>query len=210
MRLAAIGGVATVLLIACGTTSLQGRVEGGRYYAPNGMISFVPPNMRGPEHNLKDLYVSELDRGFLEETDAFGLQAVYYSSLLHAGIRPPGNAEEHRAALDTALERFAMQIVFASGSTRAEVVHREIVADQGKDMLLALVRLPGLSGAFNATTRKKFDAYPGVLVVIDGGYLVVLRIQSNLVDVESKAPKDKASSYEASLRRLRSGLAVRL
>jgi hypothetical protein len=207
MRLATLVGLAAILLVACGTTGLQGRMEGGRYYAPNGMVSFVPPNIRGPEHRVKDLYVSELDRGFVEETDTFGLQAVYYSILQQAGISLPSNADEHRAALDKGLASFAMQIVF--GSMQAEVVHQELVTEQGKEMLLALVRVPGLSGAYDVRTRKKFDAYPAVLVVVEGGYLVIFRTQSNIVDAQKTDPKEKAAGYLAGLRKMRSGLEVR-
>ena len=209
MRLATLGALAAIILIACATTGLQGRIEGGRYYSPNGMVSFAPPGMRGPQHRVKDLYVSELDRGFLEEADMFGLQGVYYSSLPQAGISPPSNAEERRAALNTGLARFAMQVVFDGGSTRAEVVHQEFIGEQGKEMLLALVRLPGLSGSFDVRTGKKFDAFPAALVVVEGGYLVILRIQSNIVDTEKKDPKEKMSGYLVALRKLRSGLEVR-
>ena len=176
MRFAMPSGLAAIVLMACAATAatgMQGRLEGGRYYAPNGMIAFNPPNMRGPEHKVKDFYVGELNRGFVEEADAFGLQAVYYSSLLQAGISLPSNAEEHRSALDKALANFGMQIVFSA--MQAEVVHQEFVTDQGKEMLLALVRVPGFSGAYNMSTGKKFDAYPAVLVVVEGGYLVIFR-----------------------------------
>jgi len=208
MRLVTLG-LAAAMLAACGTTGLQGRLEGGRYDAPNGMISFAPPNLRGPQLTVKDLYVSELDRGFLEESDTFGLQGIYYSSLRHAGISPPSSVEERRSALDRGLANFAMRIVFASDSTRAEVVQQKLVVEQGKEMLLALVRVPGLSGSFDVKTGKKFDAFPAILVVIEGGYVVVLRIQSNIVDADRKDPKEKTSSYQADLRKLRSGLEVR-
>jgi hypothetical protein len=210
MRVTWLVALAAVILVACGTTGLQGRIEGGRYYAPNGMVSFVPPNMRGPQHSARDLYVGELDRGFLEETDAFGLQGVYYSTLPQAGITPPSGTEERRAALNTGLARFAMQVVFDAGSTRAEVVEQEFIGEQGNEMLLALVRLPGLSGSFDVRTGRKFDAFPAVLVVIEGGYLVILRVQSNIVDAEKKDTSEKMSGYLAGLRKLRSGLEVRL
>jgi hypothetical protein len=209
MRVTPLVGLAAVILIACGTTGLQGRIEGGRYYAPNGMVSFAPPNMRGPGHRVNDLFVRELDRGFLEEADEFGLQGIYYSSLQHAGISPPSSAEERRAALNRGLANFAMLIVFAAGSTQAEVVQQEFVVEQGKDMLFALVRVPGLSGAFDARTGKKFDAFPAILILVEGGYLVILRIQSNIVDVEKKDLKEKMVGYLAGLRKLRSELEVR-
>ena len=202
-------GLAAALLAACATTGLQGRMEDGRYYAPNGMISFYPPNLRGPQHTVIDFYSRELERGFLEESDVFGLQGIYYSSLQQAGISPPSSLEERRSALDRGLANFAMRIVFASDSTRAEVVHQELVVEQGDETLLALVRVPGLSGSFDVRTGKKFDAFPAILVVIEGGYVVVLRMQSNLVDADGRDPKERISSYPAGLQKLKLGLQVR-
>ena len=43
------------------------------------------PIFAGPQHNVRDAYVAGIDRGFLEETDEFGLQGVYYTSLAGLG-----------------------------------------------------------------------------------------------------------------------------
>lgn len=188
---------------------LQGGIENGRYSAPNGKVVFSAPNIGGPEHKVRDIYVAGIDRGFLEETNQFGLQGVYYTSLAGLQISSPSDTNEHRAALNKGWTNFAVPIIFASASQKVEVVHQEFIVDQGKEMLLALVRLPELSGAFDVTTKRKFDAYPAVLLLVDGGYVVVVRIQSNIEDVSRKDPKDRISGYLTGLRKLKSGLEVR-
>lgn len=188
---------------------LQGHIENGRYSAPNGRVVFDMPNIGGDEHKVRDLYVAGIDRGFLEETNLFGLQGVYYTSLAGIGISPPSDSNEHRAALEKGWTNFAMPNIFTSASQKAEVVHQEFIVDQGKEMLLALVRLPELSGGFDFKTKKQFDAYPAVLLLVDGGYVVVVRIQSNLEDAQSKDPKDRISGYLTGLHKLKSGLEVR-
>lgn len=188
---------------------LQGRIENGRYSAPNGKVVFSAPDIGGPEHRIRDVYVAGIDRGFLEETNQFGLEGVYYTSLAGLGISPPSDTNEHRTALNKGWTNFAMPNIFTAASQKAEVVHQEFIVDKGKEMLLALVRLPELSGAFDATTKRKFDAYPAVLLLVDGGYVVVVRIQSNLEDVPKKDPKHRISGYLTGLRKLKSGLEVR-
>jgi hypothetical protein len=188
------------------SAGLQGSIENGRYSAPNGKITFSAPDIGGPEHKVRDVYVAGIDRGFLEETNQFGLQGVYYTSLAGLGISPPSDAEDLRAALNKGWTNFAMPNIFAAASKRAEVVHQEFIVYEGKEMLLAFVRLPELSGAFDVTTTRKFDAYPAVLLLVDGGYVVVLRSQFNLEDASGKNPKDSISSYLAGLRKRISGL----
>jgi hypothetical protein len=188
---------------------LQGHIENGRYSAPNGKVVFSAPNIEGDEHKVRDLYVAGIDRGFLEEKNLFGLQGVYYTSLAGIRISPPSDSNEHRAALTKGWTNFAMPNIFTSATQKAEVVHQEFIVDQGKEMLLTLVRLPELSGGFDFATKKQFDAYPAVLLLVDGGYVVVVRIQSNLEDAQSKDPKDRISSYLTGLHKLTSGLEVR-
>jgi hypothetical protein len=188
---------------------LQGRIEHGRYSAPNEKVVFSAPNIGGPEHMVRDVYVAGIDRGFLEETNQFGLQGVYYTSLAGLGISPPSDTNEHRAALNKGWTNFAMPNIFTAASRKAEVVHQEFVADQGKEMLLAIVRLPELSGAFDVRTKRKFDAYPAVLLLVDGGYVVVLRSQFNLEDASRKDPKESVSDYLTGLRKRKAGLEFR-
>ncbi len=209
MRLLTLGGLVIISLTAYAGISMQGRIENGRYFAPNGKIVFTAPNLGGPQHTVRDIYVASLDRGFLEETDVFGLRGMYYTSMASLGVSQPTNADERRSALNRGLTNFAMPNIFLTVSLNAEVVHQEFVVEQGKEMLLALVRLPGLSGAFDVNTKKKFDAYPAILVLAEGGYVIVLRVQSNLTDVRTSDPKDKASHYLGGLRKLKSGLEVR-
>ena len=191
------------------SAALRGRIENGRYSAPNGKVVFSAPNIGGPEHQVRDIYVAGIDRGFLEETNQFGLQGVYYISLAGLRISPPSDTNEHRAALNKGWTNFAMPNIFTAASQNAEVVHQEFVADQGKEMLLALVRLPELSGAFDVRTKRKFDAYPAVLLLVDGGYVVVLRSQFNLEDASRKDPKERISDYLTGLRKRKSGLEFR-
>ena len=188
---------------------LQGHIENGRYSAPNGKVVFDMPNIGGDEHKVRDLYVAGSDRGFVEETNLFGLQGVYYTSLAGIGISPPSDSNDHRAALNKGWTNFAMPNIFISASQKAEVVHQEFIVDQGKEMLLAFVRLPELSGAFDVTTKRKFDAYPAVLLLVDGGYVVVLRSQFNLEDASRKDPKDRGSAYLTGLRKRKAGLEFR-
>lgn len=201
MRGAVLSGVAVVMLTACSTVGLQGRIENGRYSAPNGKVAFAAPNLGGPERTVRDVYVAAIDRGFLEETNQFGLQSVYYTSLVGLRIPAPSDTNEHRAALNKGWTNFAMPNIFTAASPNAEVVHQELVLDQGKEVLLAIVRLPELSGAFNAATRKRFDAYPAVLLLIDGSYVVVLRSQFNLEDASGKNPTDSIPAYLTGLRK---------
>ena len=191
------------------SAGLQGRIENGRYSAPNGKVVFSAPNIGGPEHMVRDVYVAGIDRGFLEETNQFGLQGVYYSSLAGLGISPPSDTNEHRAALNKGWTNFAMPNIFTNSSLKAEVVHQEFIVDQGEEMLLALVRLPELSGAFDVTTKRKFDAYPAVLLLVDGGYVVVVRNQFNLEDASKKDPKDSISDYLKGLRKRKTELDFR-
>lgn len=193
----------------CSTAGLQGRIENGRYSAPNGKVVFSAPNIGGPEHTVRDIYVAGIDRGFLEEINQFGLQGVYYTSLASIGISPPSDANEQRAALNKGWTNFAMPNIFTNASKNAEVAHQEFIVDQGTQMLLALVRLPELSGAFDVTTKRKFDAYPAVLLFIDGGYVVVLRSQFNLEDAFKKNPKDSITDYLTGLRKRKSELEFR-
>ena len=188
---------------------LQGRIENGRYSAPNGKVMFSAPNIGGPEHNVRDVYVAGIDRGFLEETNQLGLQGVYYTSLAGLGLSSPLDTNEHRAALNKGWTNFAMPNIFINASKKAEVVHQEFVAGQGKEMLLALVRLPELSGAFEARTGRKLDAFPAVLLLVDGGYVVVLRSQFNLEDASRKDPKERISEYLPGLRKRKSELEFR-
>ena len=158
---------------------------------------------------VRDIYVAGIDRGFLEEINQFGLEGVYYTSLAGLGISPPLDSNEHRAALSKGWTNFAMPNIFTAASQKAEVVHQEFIVDQGKEMLLAFVRLPELSGAFDVLTKRKFDAYPAVLLLIDGAYVVVLRNQFNLEDASKKDPKDKISDYLKGLRKRKSELDFR-
>jgi hypothetical protein len=208
MRGALLSGLAVITLTACATVGLRGRIENGRYSAPNGKVVFSAPGLEGPEHNVRDLYVPGIDRGFLEETNMYGLQGAYYSSMAPLGISPPSDANEHRAALNKGWTHFAMPNIFTPASPKAEVVDQEFIVDQGEEMLLVLVRLPDLSGAFDATTGRKFDACPGVLLLLDNGYVIVFRIQSNLADASRKEPKERLSVYLPGLRKLKSGLEV--
>jgi ankyrin repeat protein len=203
--LAVIGAVLT----ACGTVGLQGHIDNGRYSAPNGKVVFNPPNIGGPEHTVTESYDADNDQGFLEERNRFGLQGVYYASLAGLGIAPPSDTNEHRAALNKGWTNFAMLKLFTSVSLKAQVVHQEFIVDQGKEMLLALVRLPELSGAFYVKSKRHFDAYPAVLVMVDGGYVVVLRVQSNITDMQTSDPKENVSHYLGELRKLKSVLKVR-
>jgi hypothetical protein len=129
--------------------------------------------------------------------------------LADLGVSGPSDANEHRTALTRAWTHFAMPNIFTAASPNAEVVHQEFVVDWGKEALFALVRLPGLSGAFDASTGRKFDAHPAVLLLIDGGYVVVLRSQFNLEDASGKDPKDDVSDYLRGLRKRRSELEFR-
>ncbi|TMA25490.1 MAG: hypothetical protein E6J87_22750 [Deltaproteobacteria bacterium] len=158
---------------------------------------------------MRDAYVAGIDRGFLEETNEFGLQGVYYTSLAALRISPPSDTESHRAALNKGWANFAMPNIFSASSPKAEVVHQQFVVDQGEEMLMALVRLPELSGAFDVATKRKFDAYPAVLLLIDGGYVVVLRSQFTLEDMSGKDPKDDVSDYLKGLRKRKSELEFR-
>ncbi len=209
MRLMTLGMFVIVFLNACASISMQGRIENGRYFAPNGKIVFTAQNLGGPQHAVRDTYVASIDRGFFEEIDAFGLQGMYYTSLASLGVSPPSNADERRSVLDKGLMNFATPNIFLAASPNAEVVHQEFVVEQGKEMLLALARLPGLSGASDLRTNKKFDAYPAILVLVEHGYVIVLRVQSNMTDVEKSDPQEKASHYLGGLRKLKSGLEVR-
>lgn len=210
MRATLWSGLAVIMLTAFGTDRLEGRIENGRYVAPNGKISFSAPNIGGAEHKVSDVFVAEIDRGGLEEADMYGMQAMYYSGLASLRISPPSDAVEHRAALNKGWRNFAMPNIFTAASQKAEVIHQEFIVDQGKEALLVLVRLPGLSGAFDVSTKRKFDAYPAVLLLIESGYVVVLRIQSNLADAPGgRDPKEWLSTHLTGLRKLRSGLEVR-
>jgi hypothetical protein len=133
MRGAVLSGLAVVMLTACSTVGLQGRIENGRYSAPNGRVVFAAPGIGGPEHRVRDVYVAGTDRGFLEETNEFGLQGVYYTSLAGLGISPPSDADAHRAALNKGWANFAMPNIFTAASSKAEVVHQEFIVDQGKE-----------------------------------------------------------------------------
>lgn len=208
MRLMTLGIVVIIFLDACATVSMQGRIENGRYFAPNGKIVFTAQK-GGPQYTRRDIYVASIDRGFFEETDTFGLRGMYYTSLASLGVSPPSNTDERRSALNKGLIDFATPNIFLPASPDAEVVHQEFVVEQGKEMLLALARLPGLSGAFDLRTNKKFDAYPAILVLVEHGYVIVLRVQSNMTDAETSDPQEKASHYLGALRRLKSGLEVR-
>jgi len=170
---------------------------------------FSAPNLGGPQHGVRDAYVSGIDRGFLEEVNEFGLEGVYYASLAGLGISPPSDTNEHRAALNKGWINFAMPNIFAAASSKAEVVHQEFIVDQEREMLLAFVRLPELSGAFDVTTKRKFDGYPAVLLLIDGGYVVVLRNQFNLEDASGKDPKDDIADYLKGLRKRKAELNFR-
>ena len=209
MRGALLSGLAGTLLASCVTPGLEGRIESGRYSAPNGKVVFDAPDIGGPEHQVRDVHVPGIDRGFLEETNVFGLQGVYYTSLAGLGISPPTDIAEHRAALTKGWNDFAMPNIFTAATQRAEVVLHEFIVDDGEEMLLALVRLPELSGAFDILTNKKYDAYPVALVLLEGGYVIVIRIQSSLEDVPGNDPKDRVVGHLASLRKLQSGLEVR-
>ncbi len=209
MRGALLIGLAIVVLTACATAGLQGRIENGRYSSPNGKVAFRAPNIGGPEHNVRDIHAAGIDRGLLEETNQFGLEGVYYTSLTGLGISPPSGADEYRAALSKGWTNFAMPNIFTSASRKAEVVHQEFIVDEGKEVLLAIVRLPELSGAFDVMTRRKFDAYPAVLLLIDGGYVVVLRNQFNLEDASKKDPKASISDYLKGLRKREAELGFR-
>ena len=209
MRLLTFGMFVVTFLTACASSGMQGRIDKGKYLAPNGKIAFAAPNLGGPQHAARDIYVANLDRGFFEETDAFGLQGMYYTSRASLGVSQPLNPDERRSTLNKALTNFAMPNIFLAVSPNAEVVHREFVIEHGNEVLVALVRLPGLSGAFDVKTNKKFDAYPAVLVLAEGEYLVVLRVQSNITDARPLDPKDKASHYLGGLRKLQSGLEVK-
>jgi hypothetical protein len=158
---------------------------------------------------VRDVYVSGADRGFLEETNEFGLEGVYYTSLAGLGISPPADSGEHRAALNKGWTNFAMPNFFSAATQRAEVVHHEFVVDQGKEMLLAIVRLPELSGAFDVATRRRFDAYPAVLLMVDGRYVVMLRSQFNLEDASRRDPKNSIPAYLTGLRKRKSELNFR-
>jgi len=209
MRGAVLSGVAVVILTACSTVGLQGRIENGRYSAPNGKVVFAAPNLEGSERKVRDIYVAAIDRGFLEETNQFGLQGVYYTSLVGLQVPMPSDTSEHRAALNKGWTNFAMPNIFTAASPRAEVVHQEFVLDQGKEVLMAIVRLPELSGAFNVATKKRFDAYPAVLLLIDGSYVVVLRSQFNLEDASGKNPTDSIPAYLTGLRKRKAELDFR-
>lgn len=209
MRGVMLAGLAIVVLAACATAGLQGRIENGRYSSPNGKVAFRAPNIGGPEHGVRDIYAAGIDRGLLEETNQFGLEAVYYTSLAGLGISRPSGADENRAALTKGWTNFAMPNIFAAASPKAEVVHQEFIVDEGKEVLLAIVRLPELSGAFDVMTRKKFDAYPAVLLMIDGGYVVVLRNQFNLEDATTKDPRASIPDYLKGLRKRKSELDFR-
>ena len=102
-----------------------------------------------------------------------------------------------------------MPNIFTAASSKAEVVHQEFIVDQGKEMLLAIVRLPESSGAFDVATKRKFDAYPAVLLLVDGQYVVVLRSQFNLEDASKKDPKDSIPAYGTGLRKRKSELDFR-
>lgn len=134
----------------------------------------------------------------------------YYTSLASLEVSPPSNTDERRSALNKGLMNFAMPNIFLTVSQNAEVVHQEFVVEQGKEMLLALVHLPGLSGAFDLRTNEKFDAYPAILLLAEDGYMIVLRVQSNFTDLlQTSEPKDKASHSLEGLLKLKSGLEVR-
>jgi hypothetical protein len=198
-------------LTACASIGMQGRIEDGRYFAPNGKISFIVPNLSGPKHAVRDIYGASSDRGFFEEKDIYGLQAMYYASLASLEVSPPSNTEERRSVLNKGLTNFVMQLLFLPDTPNAEVVHQEYIVEQGKEMLLALVREPERSGASDLITKKRYDAYPAVLVLAEGGYVIALSIQSNLIDIDADPlnPKDTVSHYLKGLRKLKSGLKVR-
>ena len=197
-----------MFLSACATTGIQGRLENGKYFAPNGKIVITQYRAK-PQQTVRDTYIASLDRGFYEETNAFGLQGMYYTSLTSLGVSAVLTADERRSALNKGLINFAMPNIFVTVSRNAEVVHREFIVEDGREMLLAIVRLPELSGSFDVYTKKKFDAYPAILVLTEGGYVITLRVQSSITDTRSSSPKDKASHYLGGLRKLRSGLEVR-
>ena len=208
MRIITLSMFVIIFLNACASTSLQGRIENERYFAPNGKIVFTPPKLGGLEHSVRDHYNASIDRGFLEEADAFGLQGMYYTSIESLGVSQPSNTDERRSILNKGMTNFVMPNIFLTASPNAEVLYQEFVTEQGKEMILALVRLPESSGAYDLATNKKFDAYPAILVLEEGGYVIVLRVQSNLTDLGDSEPKDMASNYLGKLRKLKSGLEV--
>jgi hypothetical protein len=197
-----------IFLSACATTSMQGRLENGKYFSPNGKI-VITQYRAGPQQTVRDAYIASLDRGFYEETNAFGLQGMYYTSLTSLGVPPSSTADDRRVALNKGLLNFAMPNIFKAVAQNADIAHQELIVEDGKEMLLVIVRLPELSGAFDVRTNKKFDAYPAILVLVEGSYVIVLRAQSNIEDTQSSSTKDKASHYLDGLRKLKSGLEVR-
>jgi hypothetical protein len=210
MRLMTYGVCVAVFLTACATIGMQGRIENGKYLAPNGKIVYSIQGSGGPEYAVRDIYATGLDRGFFEETDIFGLRGIYYTGLPGARVSAPSNGDERRSVLNQGLTNFAMPNIFLTVSKNAEIVHQEFVRDQNNnEMLLALVRLPEMSGAFDVSTKKKFDAYPAILVLTEGGYVIVLRTQSNIMDAQTSDPKDRASHYLGGLRKMKSGLEIR-
>ena len=171
-------------------SGLYGRIVNGRYSAPGEKVAFRAPKGRagGFVNILRDNYNVDLDRGYVVHFNEVELQAVHYAGLAGLGIASPSDSNEYRAALNEAWANFAMPFILTAASPKAEVVHQERVVDQGKDMLLSIVRLPDVSESLKAT-----DGFPAVLMLIEGGYAVVLRSQSAGEDEARKNPKHRAS-----------------
>ena len=209
MRIMILSVFVITFLTACASVNMQGRIENGRYFSPNGKIVYSAKDQGRPQQAVRDTYDASIDRGFFEETDVFGLKGMYYTSLPSLAVLPPSNTDERRSVLSKGLTDFAIPNIFLPASRGAEVVHQEFVVEQGNEMLLAVVRLPELSGAFDVNTKKKFDAYPAILVLAEGGYVIILRVQSNITDAMTLDPKERAAHYLGGLRKLKSGLEIR-
>jgi len=194
--------------------SLVGRTENGRYESPNGKLSIsnaaiAMSDQPGSESHIRDAYFAETDRGFLEVSSDLGLHGLYYSALAPLAISAPTNAAQRRVALGDVLTRFVLANVFDSGTSAAELEYQEFVPDGDAEALLAVVRLPGASGAFELGTNRHFDAHVIALVLIDNGYAVVLRTQSNLADVNTSAASERASGALKELHRIEAGLELK-
>ena len=182
-------------ILFSGCSGLKGNLANGRYTPPNGSFSFEAPS-KGPQGRIRESYVPSADKGFIESSNIFGLNGVYYINYLKASALPPeNNPNKVRKLLTEFFHIFAMNNIFIPASRKSKVIHQEFINIGGKEVLFSIVNLPGLSGAFNLKTKKRFDAKVGVLMFENRDYVIFIRTQSNISDSQNESISSIAKNY---------------